>query len=229
MNLVKFNRVFSFILIVLFSAVNISALSAQQEYWWNIARNQVTAGNYSEALPFYFQAVAAYPANGLLRAEYAYALQKTGKTKQSIDEYHLALSLPDISRTHIMQVKFNIAMAHAELKEYAKSFNLFTDFLKRYPEFSEAHLNRANLGIILQNYRDAKKDYLRYLELIPEPEQDSDIRAMIALLEKRTHFPAASVDKSDFDEKLRLEEELNKTLNRINTENSQPNSFLGEE
>ncbi len=210
--------------------LNIGTLFAQQEYWWIVARKHVIAENFEQANTFYNQAVAVYPANGLLRAEYAYSLQKAGQLERAIDEYYLAIGLSGIQRDEIRTVKFNIAHAYAELQDYDMAFSAFSELADKHLDFSEVFLNRANVGIVMQNYRSAKSDYEYFLEREPDTILKEDILSMLALLESYTTFPTASVDKEAFDAKIRFEEELNKRLNYIEQKQlRKPNSFLGEE
>ncbi len=203
---------------------------AQQEYWWSIAREQMVGKNYSKASVFYAQAVAVYPAEGLLRAEYAYALQKSGNIEQAINEYFLSIGLTNITSDEIFQVKFNIAVAYIQQQEYKKAYDAFGELIQRSPRFALAYLNRANAAIQLQNYKSAKKDYQLYLDNTDKEQQDENVPKMIALLDSYNVFPSSEIDKEEFNKKKQLEEELNEKLTIIKENNSgisEPNSFLG--
>ena len=205
---------------------------SQQNYWWSIAREQIFANNYSKANIFYAQAVAVHPSDGLLRAEYAYALQKSGNIEQAINEYFLAIGLTNITSNEIAQIKFNIAVAYIQSKKYQKAYGILGELTQLFPNSSLIYLNKGNTAIKLQNYKSAKKDYQLYMDNTLPEEQDENVPKMIALLDSYNVFPSSEIDKEKFNKKKKFEEELNERLTIIsenNKEISQPNSFLGTE
>jgi tetratricopeptide (TPR) repeat protein len=79
---------------------------------------------------------------------------------------------------------YNIANLHFRQGEYRLAEEMYSKALETNRRLGEGYLNRAQARMELQEYANARSDYIQYLRLVPASPQRPEIERLIALLEQ---------------------------------------------
>lgn len=170
-----------------------------------------------KAVPFLEKSIAEKKA---LPAVYNYlgtAYIQTGKPKKALEVF---LQGTEAAGTDKKSLYYNAGNAAFLLGDYAKAHEYFSFSLAADSVWAASYLNRANTRVYLQKYTEAIDDYTRYLALVPNAPQESEIKRMIgALNDELAARESEERRKAEEAERIRLEEErLQAERERIETE-----------
>jgi tetratricopeptide (TPR) repeat protein len=104
---------------------------------------------------------------------------------------------------------FNLGNNHAARGELAEAAGMYTEAVGVNGSLADAYLNRANIQVKREKYREAVEDYRVYLNLAPDTSQKAQIERMIALLTKSQEDQererlAAELRKKEEEERRRF-------------------------
>lgn len=126
------------------------------------------------------------------------ARQNLGKLQGAVDDYRHALELLPRNR----QLLFNMAAALTELHDFEAADSAYTTLITHYPNFENAYIGRARLGLISGDTISAIKDINITLEKDTNSFNGHVMRAELQLKRRRPDFKAAL---KDMDHAIRLE------------------------
>ncbi len=118
------------------------------------------------------------------------ARQNMGNFRGAADDYRHALELLPRNR----QMLFNMAAALTELKEFHEADSIYTHLIDLYPNFENAYIGRARLGLMKGDTISAIKDINITLEKDTNSFNGHVMRAELQLKRRRPDFKAALVD-----------------------------------
>jgi tetratricopeptide (TPR) repeat protein len=113
---------------------------------------------------------------------------------------------------------FNIGNSFYMDGKNTLAVEMYNQALAVNASYSNAYLNRANAYLRLEDFQNAKDDYVLYLQLDPRSSQRDDIERLIALLSEQIAAEArAAEDEAQrlADEEARRKELLNQVLNSL--------------
>lgn len=89
----------------------------------------------------------------------------------------------NLSGPHSSQIRFNLGNLYFSREIYDKAADQYSAVITAGGEFApKAVLNRANVGMKTGRYGEAVTDYEKYLFLVPDSPQRSNIEKLLALL-----------------------------------------------
>ena len=212
-----------YICIVILCMVSLGSAYTQVDAWRNIALEYVSDGTPERAIPFYKQAISLDPVNGVLRSELAYSYQLIGEYNTALHEYTTAIGLVNAP---LEAIKYNMGNIFAYLDKKDDAIRYYSEVIEMDEQYIDAYLNRAIMYTHQKRYREAEKDYHTVLTLNEAHIQHEEITLLLEILSQLREFPVVYVDKSRYQEKKALEEELNNKRARI--ENRAINQQLGQ-
>jgi len=77
---------------------------------------------------------------------------------------------------------FNLGNNHFRQQEYTVAEQMYSNALQINGALEVAYLNRANARLELEQFQEARQDYIDYLRLDPDTHQRENIEKLIALL-----------------------------------------------
>ncbi|MDE6397555.1 MAG: hypothetical protein K2K84_09815, partial [Muribaculaceae bacterium] len=126
------------------------------------------------------------------------ARQNMGDFKGATEDYRHALELLPRNR----QMLFNMAAALTELKDFNEADSIYTNLIDLYPNFENAYIGRARLGLLKGDTISAIKDINITLEKDTNSFNGHVMRAELQLKRRRPDFKAAL---ADMNHAIRLE------------------------
>ncbi len=117
---------------------------------------------YPEALASYQQAIKINPQEFVLRLELGDTLWKLKRYKEAIAAYGEAIKIKPHPWAY-----YNRGNTYADLQEYQKAINDFTQALGIQPNLASAYNNRALAYTDLQEYQKAINDYTQAIAIQP--------------------------------------------------------------
>lgn len=157
-----------------------------------------------QAIPYLKKAVTEGNPKAYIYLSIAY--YQVGKYQESIDICSAGMKA---SGTDKKKIAFNAGNSAFAKGDYAGAETWYTTAITASPTYAEPVLNRANARLDQMKYKDARGDYIHYLELAPDDPQEEQIRILIKLLEDQI----ASDEKAEADklvEEQRLKEEADR-------------------
>ena len=150
-----------------------------------------------EALPLFEAALQKEPRNERLYLYLGAAYEQLKNGEKAIGVLKRGL---EVALAYKDLMLFNLGNNYAAKGDLAAAAAMYTEAVGANGSLADAYLNRANVRVKLETYKEAVDDYRIYLNLAPDSAQRGQIERMIALLTK------AQEDQ----ERKRLEAELRK-------------------
>lgn len=156
-----------------------------------------------EAVAIFEKVIEAEPVNGRAYLYLALGYEQLSMYERAITTLQRALNVPGIDRS---AVRFNIGNNFLHLGDAESAFTAYTAAIDVNPAAVDPYLNRANLGVSLEQYEQAVADYETVLEIAPEHPQRPQIEQMLALL--RDHIEQARIAAEEEARRLAEEQRL---------------------
>src|SRR5574344_2150991 len=157
-----------------------------------------------QAIPYLKKAVAEGNSKAYIYLSIAY--YQVGEYQESIDICSAGMKA---SGTDKKKIAFNAGNSAFAKGDYAGAETWYTTAITASPTYAEPVLNRANARLNQKKYKDARGDYIHYLELATDDPQEEQIRILIKLLEDQI----VADEKAEADklvEEQRLKEEADR-------------------
>ena len=151
---------------------------------------------YEEAIPYFVQATQKSE-NPKAWSLYAECYCRTNQTGKCLDIVNKAMDKPGTDKKHLSVLAAN---CHFRDGDYAQSIEWAEKVMAMDSLYHHAYIIRANAYLHLNKLKEAKADYVRYLELSYSDPQENEIRRLIALLDDE-------VERLEKEEQARLAEE----------------------
>lgn len=171
--------------------------------------------NPLDAAAFFELALQENPQSPDLYIYLASSYSQVGNFNRALDVYSRALQNVSVQQERL---HFNKALTHYFAQDLASAYDSYSRSISANPRFSRAYLNRANLLVRQEKYRDAIDDYRAFLAIDPENEQAPDVRRMIAALEDELADARLAAERERIEreelERRKAEEEEAERLRR---------------
>ena len=217
-----------FILVI--GAVFCFNLSAQSD---NFTKGEESFKNDEpeKAIPYLKKAVVEGTPKAYIYLSIVY--YQTGKFQESINICQAGMKAQGTDKKKLAYNAGNSAFA---LGDYSGAETWYSTAITASPLYAEPVLNRANARLEQMKYKDAREDYIHYLELAPEDSQESQIHILIGLLddqiaadekaeaeklaeEQRLKDEAARLAQEEADRRKKMLEDVANSLQNTDTEN----------
>ncbi|MBA7681303.1 hypothetical protein ES703_89641 [subsurface metagenome] len=87
-----------------------------------------------------------------------------------------------VATRHKDLLYYNLGNSLFKLLEYTLAEQMYSNALEANGQLEDAHLNRANARLELEDFPGARDDYIRYLKMAPDSPQREEIEELIRLL-----------------------------------------------
>ena len=134
-----------------------------------------------EALPALEAALYEDPQNEKIYLYLGIVYAQLGDAEQSLKIMRRGLN---VAQTLKDRLYYNIANLLFQQRDYRLSEEMYSKALEANRQLGEGYLNRAQARMELQDYTNARTDYIQYLRLVPTTPQRPEIEKLIALLEQ---------------------------------------------
>ncbi len=134
-----------------------------------------------EALPALEAALYEDPQNEKIYLYLGIVYAQLGDAEQSLQIMRRGLN---VAQTLKDRLYYNIANLLFQQRDYRLSEEMYSKALEANRQLGEGYLNRAQARMELQDYTNARTDYIQYLRLVPTTPQRPEIEKLIALLEQ---------------------------------------------
>lgn len=133
-----------------------------------------------EAVTLLEKAIGESPANADAWIYLAIAYEQLGKYDKAESTLQTAWER-GVGEAHL--ILYNMGNVLSRIASTERAINAYTQSLEARPEYAPSALNRGNQYIRSGKLQEAKADYLRFLELVPEHPKAADVRKMIAAID----------------------------------------------
>jgi tetratricopeptide (TPR) repeat protein len=134
-----------------------------------------------EALPALEAALYEDPQNEKIYLYLGIVYAQLGDAEQSLQIMRRGLNVAQALKDRLY---YNIANLLFKQRDYRLSEEMYSKALEANRQLGEGYLNRAQARMELQDYTNARTDYIQYLRLVPAAPQRPEIEKLIALLEQ---------------------------------------------
>lgn len=134
-----------------------------------------------EALPALEAALYEDPQNEKIYLYLGIVYAQLGDAEQSLQIMRRGLNVAQALKDRLY---YNIANLLFQQRDYRLSEEMYSKALEANRQLGEGYLNRAQARMELQDYTNARTDYIQYLRLVPAAPQRPEIEKLIALLEQ---------------------------------------------
>ncbi|MCR4733452.1 MAG: tetratricopeptide repeat protein [Treponema sp.] len=135
-----------------------------------------------ESIPFLEEEITAGTASAQAYNFLGLAYYQLGEYEKSAEVFAKGLK---VSGTNKKVLSYNQGNSYYLMQNYNEAVKSFDLAIVMDSSFSDAMLNRANSYLMLRDFKKAKVDYQKYLELEPENSQKESIVALLALLDNQ--------------------------------------------
>jgi tetratricopeptide (TPR) repeat protein len=132
-----------------------------------------------EALPFLERALFENPQDEKIYLYLGVIYEQIGDAEKSIQILKRGLN---VSQVYKDLFYYNLGNNHFRRQEFTVAEQMYSNALQINGALDVAYLNRANSRLELEEYQDARQDYIDYLRLDPDTPQRANIEKIIALL-----------------------------------------------
>ncbi|WP_460056315.1 tetratricopeptide repeat protein [Spirochaeta dissipatitropha] len=133
-----------------------------------------------DAAAFFELALQENPQSPDLYIYLASSYSQVGNYNRALDVYNRALQNVSAQQERL---HFNKALTHYFAQDFSAAYESYSRSISVNPRYSRAYLNRGNLLVRQEKYREAIEDYRAFLAIDPENEQAPNVRKMISALE----------------------------------------------
>jgi tetratricopeptide (TPR) repeat protein len=134
-----------------------------------------------EALPALEAALYEDPQNGKIYLYLGIVYAQLGDPERSLQIMRRGLNVAADLKDRLY---YNIANLLFQQSDYRLAEEMYSKALEVNRRLGEGYLNRAQARMELQDYANARNDYIQYLRLVPASPQRPEIEKLIALLEQ---------------------------------------------
>jgi tetratricopeptide (TPR) repeat protein len=132
-----------------------------------------------EALPHLEKALYENPQEEKIYLYLGVVYEQVGDTEKSIQILKRGLN---VSTGYKDLFYYNLGNNHFRQQEFTVAEQMYSNALQINGALEVAYLNRANARLELEEFQDARQDYIDYLRLDPDTPQRENIEKLIALL-----------------------------------------------
>jgi tetratricopeptide (TPR) repeat protein len=132
-----------------------------------------------EALPHLEKALYENPQEEKIYLYLGIVYEQIGDTEKSIQILKRGLN---VSEGYKDLFYYNLGNNHFRRQEFTVAEQMYSNALQINGALEVAFLNRANSRLELEEFQDARQDYIDYLRLDPDTPQRENIEKLIALL-----------------------------------------------
>jgi tetratricopeptide (TPR) repeat protein len=132
-----------------------------------------------EALPHLEKALYENPQEEKIYLYLGIVYEQLGDSEKSIQILKRGLN---VSQGYTDLFYYNLGNNHFRRQEFTVAEQMYSNALQANGAMEVAYLNRANARLELEEYQDARQDYIDYLRLDPDSPQRGNIEKLIALL-----------------------------------------------
>jgi len=132
-----------------------------------------------QALPHLEKALYENPQEEKIYLYLGIVYEQLNDTEKSIQILKRGLN---VSQGYKDLFYYNLGNNHFRKQEFTVADQMYSNALKVNGALGVAYLNRANARLELENYQEARQDYIDYLRLDPDTPQRENIEKLIALL-----------------------------------------------
>ena len=132
-----------------------------------------------EALPHLEKALYENPQEEKIYLYLGIVYEQIGDTEKSIQILKRGLN---VSQAYKDLFYYNLGNNHFRRQEFTVAEQMYSNALQINGALEVAYLNRANSRLELEEFPDARRDYIDYLRLDPDTPQRENIEKIIALL-----------------------------------------------
>jgi tetratricopeptide (TPR) repeat protein len=132
-----------------------------------------------EALPHLEKALYENPQEEKIYLYLGIVYEQLNDTDKSIQILKRGLN---VAQGHKDLFYYNLGNNHFRRQEFTVAAQMYSQALEINGALEVAYLNRANARLELEEYQDARQDYIDYLRLDPDTPQRDNIEKIIALL-----------------------------------------------
>jgi tetratricopeptide (TPR) repeat protein len=162
-----------------------------------------------EALPHLERALYENPQNEKIYLYLGIVYEQIGDTKKSIQILKRGLN---VSEGYKDLFYYNLGNNHFRQQEFTVAEQMYSNALQINGALEVAYLNRANSRLELEEFQDARQDYIDYLRLDPDTPQRENIEKIIALLGRAIE----EAERAREEELARQKALLNEVLDTLN-------------
>jgi tetratricopeptide (TPR) repeat protein len=134
-----------------------------------------------EALPALEAALYEDPQNEKIYLYLGIVYAQLGDPERSLQIMRRGLNVAGDLKDRLY---YNIANLLFQQSDYRLAEEMYSKALEVNRRLGEGYLNRAQARMELQDYANARNDYIQYLRLVPASPQRPEIEKLIALLEQ---------------------------------------------
>jgi tetratricopeptide (TPR) repeat protein len=132
-----------------------------------------------EALPYLEKALYENPQEEKIYLYLGVVYEQIGDTEKSIQTLKRGLN---VSQEYKDLIYYNLGNNYFRRQEFTVAEQMYSNALQVNGSLEVAYLNRANSRLELEEYPEARQDYIDYLRLDPDTSQRGNIEKIIALL-----------------------------------------------
>jgi tetratricopeptide (TPR) repeat protein len=132
-----------------------------------------------EALPYLEKALYENPQEEKIYLYLGIVYEQIGDTEKSIQTLKRGLN---VSQEYKDLIYYNLGNNYFRRQEFTVAEQMYSNALQVNGSLEVAYLNRANSRLELEEYPEARQDYIDYLRLDPDTSQRGNIEKIIALL-----------------------------------------------
>jgi tetratricopeptide (TPR) repeat protein len=134
-----------------------------------------------QALPALEAALYEEPQNEKIYLYLGIIYAQLGDAERSLQIMRRGLN---VAREFLDRLYYNIANLYFRQGDYRLAEEMYGKALEANRRFGDGYLNRAQARMELEEYANARNDYIQYLRLVPDSPQRPEIEKLIALLEQ---------------------------------------------
>ena len=162
-----------------------------------------------EALPHLERALYENPQDEKIYLYLGIVYEQIGDTEKSIQTLKRGLN---VSEGYQDLFYYNLGNNHFRKQEFTVAEQMYSNALQINGALEVAYLNRANSRLELEEYQDARQDYIDYLRLDPDTPQRENIEKIRALLGQAIE----DAERQRLEELERQKALLNEVLDTLN-------------
>ena len=132
-----------------------------------------------EALPHLEKALYENPQEEKIYLYLGIVYEQLGDAEKSIQILKRGLN---VSQGYKDLFYYNLGNNHFRRQEFTVAEQMYSNALQINGALEAAYLNRANARLGLEEFQEARQDYIDYLQLDPDTHQRENIEKLIALL-----------------------------------------------
>jgi len=167
-------KLFIYFIILLF----VSHLSGEEKTFLQKANEYFNQGKFALAEIFYKKGIEQKPDDFQANYNLAKIYFFKKEYKKAIKFFQTAYDLKSNK-----EIQFHIANCYANLKQPKQALTIYSNLIKKYPDYADVYLNAGNIGLKqLYNKYITIANWEKFLQLKPNDPQAPNIRKALAYL-----------------------------------------------